>query len=181
MKVCSASRDFLFHALLTAVVFANVANAGTPGACTGHIPKCKPAKICGSPSVPCSVWVSEGQSKAYATAQNLAGGHVGGHNKPICVNPGTTISWSTQEADSDFIATFGVPHPFSTTPPATAAIFSGHVGATANGIASTEGCYQYNLQHSIHGAAKYADPKVIVTSVRFHHFKSKSEVGSGEK
>ena len=60
----------------------------------------KPAKYCRSPSVPCSVWVSEGQSKAYATAQNLAGGHVGGHNKPICVNPGTTISWSTQEADS---------------------------------------------------------------------------------
>jgi hypothetical protein len=142
----------------------NFANAGTPGLCAGHIPQCKVSRMCGSKSTTCNVRISEKHGVATATAQNLANGHSGKPAYPICVEPGTKISWSTQESGSGFIATFGVPHPFTRTP-TTGAIFQGNVGQPDSDIADLKGCYQYDLQHSIDGQpSTYADPKVIVTS-----------------
>ena len=86
----------------------------------------------------------------------------------IVVASGTQISWFTLENGSGFIATFGVPHPFTRTP-ASAAIFHGSVGQpdsdTASGAPHVIDCYQYNLEHSINGRKKFADPKVIVNGV----------------
>jgi hypothetical protein len=140
----------------------NPAKAGTPGKCEGQLPNCTANKVCGSNSSDCNVWVSEKGGVANATARNLANGHVGKAGDVICVKTGTRISWSTRENESELTATFGVPHPFTRNPP----VFHATVGQTDSDTTSVSGCYQYNLEHMIHGHAKAkADPKVIVTDI----------------
>jgi hypothetical protein len=161
MKLSRLARRVLGFTLL---VFGTVnpANAGTPGKCVGRIPKCTTKKVCGSNSSACNVWISEKGGVANATARNLANGHVGKPKAAICVKPGTRISWSTQEKDSEFTATFGVPHPFTRNPP----VFHGTVGQTDFDTANASGCYQFKVEHSVKGQTPAkADPKVIVTDI----------------
>jgi hypothetical protein len=167
MRLISSGCSKWAFAVLAAGVLIRVASAGTPGKCVGHVPTCTAAAmICGSASTPCQVLVSEHNNYATATAQNLAGGTVGKRNKAICVNPGTTMTWSTQEPDSGFKASFGLVHPF-TGSSTTAPVLNGQVGNPVNvTIGTNYGCYQYNLEHSIHGRPKKKDPKVIVTNLR---------------
>jgi hypothetical protein len=143
----------------------NPANAGTPGICVGDIPKCTAKKVCGSNSFHCNVWVSEKGGVAHATPQNLPHGNIWKPGDPICVKPGTRISWSSQENESEFRATFGVPHPFTRTP-AAPAIFQGKVGHPDKDTANVDGCYQYKLEHWIENQpVAVDDPKVIVTDI----------------
>jgi hypothetical protein len=143
----------------------NPVEAGTPGKCAEPAPTCDKRNICGSSTSACKMWVSENIGIANATPQNLPNGNVWKPGDPICVKAGTRISWSTQENESEFKATFGVPHPFTRTP-AAPAIFHGKVGHPDKDTAKVGGCYQYKLEHWIEGQPEAVDdPKVIVTDI----------------
>lgn len=151
--------------ILLALGAVNPANAGTPGKCQEPPPPCDKRNICGSIHSACKVRVSETGTTATATPQNLPSGNVWKPGDAICVKPGTEMQWFTEEADSEFKATFGVPHPFSHTP-TSAAIFQGMDGQTVSDKAILSSCYQYSLEHLVQGHPKATDdPKVIVTDI----------------
>lgn len=164
MRISRFLSPNLFPVLLLPAMLANSAIAGTPGRCSDT--SCP--SYCGTPGAggsACSITVSESRGVANVSSES------------VCVVSGTKILWSTGEKKSKFRVDF-TDNPFVNTSASGAAVFKGKEGHAKGDTAVLPptlppgvgtACYQYSAKHKLKGQPwSAADPKVIVTSVRFH-------------
>jgi len=163
MKIQQQFNIWSALSLLSCLVLLSCPNAQAQNkgkyACQESQPEsmCNAANTCGSLSSPCTIDIKRGGDSANVkpTVPNAK------NNQLFCIKAGTTVVWMSSNKNNGFVVSFHSDSPFDPDGP-----IRGGGQKPVRTIASTPGCYKYNVgafrSGTVYGMSGGSEPELVI-------------------